>query len=998
MCGLFLPAGTPAAPCQCFGGSTGCCRTSFGCSCEANCSVYRDCCPQFEPVCNGPLLTDLSPTSVPTAGGTSLTLTGVRLGMTTGSVTVGGVACSISLWSNTSIICTAPPGLGTNQPVIATTSGGLVSNTLLLARLPPAVTSFFPAAISTSSQSLTLVGTNFGTAATVSTDGGVAVPVTSVTQTQVVVTAPEGNDALAVRVSAGGQQSPVATIPRAPPTITSITPSSVPAGGAAITLMGSNFGTSGAASVTVGGAACPVTQSTPHTVLVCTAPAGTGNAAVRVSVGGRTSAAGPSVQYPGPRVSSVAPSTIPTTGARLVFTGTGLDTPNLALIIGGSPCLIAGTPTATSLQCDAPAGAGANLPVSLTVGGIASGTQLLVSYTAPSITGISPTTGPTAGGIALTVSGSNFGVSGQTVTVGGSPCTVGPGGSTSQTQIVCTLPPGAGRNVDTQLVVAGQAATSTAFSYGAPAITGLSPTSPPTAAGPITLSGTNFGAAAASVTVDGTACPVVMATHTSLVCGSPPGQGGTATVRLTAAGQSATTVLTWGAPTLMQVAPPSAPTRGGVVLTLTGANFGTGPRTTVTVGGNPCPVRSSGHTTLTCALPEGTSSGPAPVTVTVAGLASTSNAFTYAAPSVTNVTPTRAPTVGGVVLTIVGSSFGTAPATVTIGGQSCPVEQQSHTSVLCRAPAGQGTGLPLIVTAGAQASASFPFSYEAPLIEGTWPPKLPTAPSTLWIRGRNFGTSPLVTLGGVVCPVVRSTDREVVCTAPAGTPGTPMLLVTTAAQASNAVNVTRIATCGRELANGASCEDPRECRGTGTCSGADCVGAPAAGEGLACDDGDPCSTPGMCRSGVCSAPVGLDGGEACATASTCTGLGACLAGRCNAVPANEDAGCTDFDGATSGDVCQMGVCIGTPAADAGVPDGGAGGGAAGGTAGGAAGGMAGGAAGGTAGGAAGGMAGGAAGGTAGGAAGGTAGGAAGGTAGGAAGGMAGGAAGGTAGG
>jgi hypothetical protein len=457
----------------------------------------------------------------------------------------------------------------------------------------------------------------------------------------------------------------------------------------------------------------------------------------------------------------------------------------------------------------------------------------------------------------------------------------------------------------------------------------------------------------------------------------------------------------WSPPSLATVSPAAAPTRGGTVITLSGANFGTGSRTEVMVGAQACPLVTVGHATLTCVVPAAVTPGSSPVVVTVGLQATAPGAFSYAAPSISGVSPLRVPTAGGTTLTVIGASFGSASAGVTLAGQACPVLQQGHGAVLCRAPAGQGANLPLVVVSGGQASPAYFVSYEAPLVASTWPPRLPTTQTTLWIRGRDFGTSPAVTLGGVACPVLRSTGTEVVCAAPPGSPAAVPLVVVAAGQVSQTVLVTRTATCGRELSNGAVCEDHRECRGVGTCLGADCVGAPAASEGLACEDEDPCSSPGTCRSGVCLSPTGLDGGEACVTGSVCSGLGACLAGRCNAVPLNEDAGCTDYDGTTAGDVCRLGRCVGTPSAgDGGLPDGGgsADGGSGGGAAGGAAGGIAGGIAGGAAGGIAGGAAGGIAGGTAGGVAGGTAGGVAGGTAGGIAGGAAGGVAGGTAGG
>jgi hypothetical protein len=934
-CGLFIPTGSQPPSCRMQTSQFGC-RASFGCSCESNCPLYGDCCNQWDAVCNVPLLSAVTPTRVSTAGGTVITLSGVRLGSSAGAVSVGGLNCPVNQWTNTSVLCLAPAGVGSSQPVVATTDGGRPSNSISLGRLEPIIIGFTPTTLSTSGEALTLAGSNFGAlAATVVTDAGVA-PVTMATHTQVVATAREGDDALSVLVRAADLSSNVVVVPRSPPAITTITPSTVNPAGGLITLSGANFGTAGAATVTVGGVACPLQPGgQPHTRLVCLAPSGSGSAVVAVSVRGRVGLG--SVSYPGIGVTSVNPPAVPTIGGRLTFTGTGLNASGLSISVGGLPCpVVVGSVTATSIQCDLGPGVGQNLPVRVTVGPTTSGDQLVVSYLPPAILSIQPATGPTAGGVAITINGANFGPA-PTVTVGGATCPVSPMPPPTNAQVVCTLPAGVGVNVETRVRAGGQEGASSVFSYDAPNVTGLSPVNPPTAGGLITLVGANFGAASAAVTVDGLVCPVMMATHTTLVCQSPAGPGGMSTVRLVAGGQLGQRAFTWASPTLLSVSPSSASTRGGVPLTLTGSNFGDGTLTTVSVGGRVCPALTTGHVSFTCALPEGATPGMVQVTANVAGATSQQVSFSYAGPSVTSVTPSRAPTAGGVTLTIRGDSFGTTSAAVTIAGQACPVLQQTHGVLLCRVGPGQGQNLPLVVSSGGLSSAPFAFGYEPPLVESTWPPKLPTGAATLWVRGRDFGVAPTVTLGGVVCPVLRSTASEIVCSAPAGMVGAAPLVVTTAGQSSATAQVLRVATCGRELSNGAACEDPRECRGAGVCFGNDCVGAPAASEGLACDDGDPCTTPGTCRSGTCVAPIGLDGGEACVTASTCSGLGACGSGRCSAVPVNEDGGCTDYDGTTAGDVCRMGLCIGTPVVvDAGAPDaggfidGGSGGGSAGG--------------------------------------------------------------------
>lgn len=81
-----------------------------------------------------------TPSSGPTGGGTSITLTGTNL--TGASVTVGGAACTTVVVNSagTSLTCTTPPGTASPQPVVVTTAGGTANTTLtyVAAPAPPA--------------------------------------------------------------------------------------------------------------------------------------------------------------------------------------------------------------------------------------------------------------------------------------------------------------------------------------------------------------------------------------------------------------------------------------------------------------------------------------------------------------------------------------------------------------------------------------------------------------------------------------------------------------------------------------------------------------------------------------------------------------------------------------------------------------------------------------------------------------------------------------------
>jgi LPXTG-motif cell wall-anchored protein len=183
-----------------------------------------------------------------------------------------------------------------------------------------------------------------------------------------------------------------------------------------------------------------------------------------------------------------------------------------------------------------------------------------------------------------------------------------------------------------------------------PTVSAVSPTSGSTVGGTsITITGTNLGNASA-VTVGSAACTnVVVVSATSITCTTPTGTAGTASIVVTAGGQSnaANTLFTFvtPAPTVTAVSPTSGSTAGGSVITITGTNFGNG--STVTVGGSACTsVTVVSATSITCTTPTGTA-GTASVVVTSGGQSNAANTlFTYNAPSTTTTTPaTTAPAV-----------------------------------------------------------------------------------------------------------------------------------------------------------------------------------------------------------------------------------------------------------------------------------------------------------------------------------------------------------------
>src|SRR5215831_4554252 len=294
---------------------------------------------------------------------------------------------------------------------------------------------------------------------------------------------------------------------------------------------------------------------------------------------------------------------------------------------------------------------------------------------APTVTGVSPSSGPAAGGTAITINGTNF-ASGATVTLGGT-------GATnvvvvSNSQITATTAAHAAGAVNVVVTNSdGQSGTlANGYTYqgAAPTVTGVSPSSGPAAGGTaITINGTNF-ASGATVTLGGTAATnVVVVSASQITATTAAHAAGVVNVVVTNSdGQSAT--LTNGytyvaAPTVTGVSPSSGPAAGGTAITINGTNFASG--ATVTLGGTGATnVVVVSNSQITATTPAHVAAAVNVEMTNSDGQSGTlANGYTYqgAAPTVTGVSPSSGPAAGGTAITINGTNFASG-ATVTLGG------------------------------------------------------------------------------------------------------------------------------------------------------------------------------------------------------------------------------------------------------------------------------------------------------------------------------------------
>jgi Bacterial Ig-like domain (group 4)./IPT/TIG domain. len=246
-------------------------------------------------------------------------------------------------------------------------------------------------------------------------------------------------------------------------------------------------------------------------------------------------------KVPAPRVTGLSPTAGPTLGGTAVtVTGSGFSGAT-AVSFGTTAAASFSVSSDTTIQATAPAGAGTvDVIVTTPVGTTATSAADQYNYYTPAaITGLSPATGPAAGGTKVTIAGSvlfaasavKFGTASAVYTV------------ISNSKIVATAPAGTG-TVDVRVTTpAGTSAVVTADKYtyvAAPAVTTLSPTTGPAAGGTkVTITGSGFSGASA-VKFGTTAASSFSVSSASKIVATAPAGTGTVDVRVTTpAGTSA---------------------------------------------------------------------------------------------------------------------------------------------------------------------------------------------------------------------------------------------------------------------------------------------------------------------------------------------------------------------------------------------------------------------------------------------------------------------------
>ena len=323
----------------------------------------------------------------------------------------------------------------------------------------------------------------------------------------------------------------------------------------------------------------------------------------------------------------------------------------------------------------------------------------------PTVTNVSPTGGPTAGGTSVTITGTNFynGTSNATVSFGVTAATSVT--VNTPTSITAIAPAHTAGTVDiTVTTPTGTSATSSLDRYtyyAPPTVTSISPTAGSTAGGtPVTITGTNFTGATA-VTFGGTAAtPFTVVNATTITTTTPAHTAGAVNVVVTTPGGSGTLTggFTYHTPTVTSVSANQGPTGGGTTVTITGTYF-TG-ATSATFGGTAgtsFSVTDDQH--ISVKTPAHAAGAVNVAVVNSIDSGTLTNGFTYvAAPTVTNVSPNQGSTNGGTSVTITGTDFYTG-ATVTFGGASATgVNVVNSTTITATTPSHAAGVVNVVVT------------------------------------------------------------------------------------------------------------------------------------------------------------------------------------------------------------------------------------------------------------------------------------------------------------
>ncbi len=389
---------------------------------------------------------------------------------------------------------------------------------------------------------------------------------------------------------------------------------------------------------------------------------------------------------------------------------------------------------------------------------------------APTFASVTPTSGSTAGGTFVTITGTNF-IGATSATFGGSVATNL--SFVSDTTITATTPAHAAGAVDVVIATPNGSATGTnAYTYVAPpTFVSIIPTYGPVVGGTfVTITGTNL-IGVTGVTFDGiSATGVSILGDTTITATTPAHAAGAVNVVITTPNGTATGTNAYtyaGAPTFISIAPTSGTTLGGTPVTITGTNL-IGATTSgihnVSIGGTALTNMTVVSDTKIVGSTPAHAAGAVNVVITTPnGTATGTNAYTYVyvapPPTFTSINPTYGSTFGVTAVTIVGTNLIGATG-VTFGGTAATnLSVVSATTVTASTPAHAAGTVDVVITVTDVSPK------KGPLLGGT----------IVTITGTGFTGATAVKFGSTnAASFTVNTATQITATSPAGSSAGPV--------------------------------------------------------------------------------------------------------------------------------------------------------------------------------------------------------------------------------
>lgn len=257
--------------------------------------------------------------------------------------------------------------------------------------------------------------------------------------------------------------------------------------------------------------------------------------------------------------------------------------------------------------------------------------------------------------------------------------------------------------------------------------------------------------------------------------------------------EKAFTISVMSLPVIQSVAPNAGPTGGGMTVSIVGSGFAAANLTgAVKFGASTAGYVINSDTSINATSPAN-AAGTYDITVTTPNGTSTTHfgdQYTYVpAPTVTAVSSTAGPTVGGDTVILTGTGFSAAPATgaVQFGGATAIYIINSNTQITAIAPANApGTYNIRVSTPGgasAPATANMYTYVAAPTVTTVSPASGPSVGgTTVTIIGSGFAAAPgtgAVWFGGAAASYTINSNTQITATAPANLVGNYHVTVTT---------------------------------------------------------------------------------------------------------------------------------------------------------------------------------------------------------------------------